>query len=160
MTNFFDSIDLAVPFDWFILALRIAFILLIYYFLYLVARVSIRELATIGAVAGNTDAPVLPNPTSALVVMDPAESSLQPGEQLPLDHYTTIGRREGNTMVVDDHFTSSDHAEVTFENGHWWVQDLSSTNGSTLNGAALNGRRQLSPHDVVQFGRVTFRVMI
>lgn len=160
MTDFLESFELALSFDWFILALRIAFIFLIYYFLYLVARVSIRELTTIGTIASVSDAPVLPNPTSALIVMDPAESSLQAGEQLPLDHYTTIGRREGNSLIIDDHFTSSAHAEVVFENGRWWVQDLSSTNGSTLNGSSLQGRHQLSPDDVVQFGRVSFRVKI
>ena len=43
------SLSDAVSFDWFILGLRIVFITLIYYFLYQVSRVSIRELVTIGS---------------------------------------------------------------------------------------------------------------
>ena len=65
--------DLQLPesfdaFDWFILLLRIAFIALVYFFLYQVARVSIRELVMIGTTTGHPAAPqaAMPRPASAL----------------------------------------------------------------------------------------------
>jgi hypothetical protein len=154
------SLNSAISFDWFILILRIAFIALIYYFLYQVARVSIRELVTIGNAAPSTAAPILPSPSSSLEVIDPAQSTLQPGDLLPLDHYTTVGRRDDNTLMIDDGFVSSAHAEIVFDQGSWWLLDLGSTNGTFLGGRPVRARIRLNNGDVVQFGRVTMRANI
>jgi hypothetical protein len=154
------SLNSSISFDWFILALRIAFIALIYYFLYQVARVSIRELVTVGSVAPSSTSPTLPSPSSSLEVIDPAESSLQPGDLLPLEHYTTIGRREDNTLMIDDGFVSGAHAEIVFDQGTWWLVDLGSTNGTFTGGKPVKARTRLSNGDIVQFGRVTLRANI
>jgi hypothetical protein len=154
------SLNSAISFDWFILILRIAFIALIYYFLYQVARVSIRELVTIGNAAPSTAAPILPSPSSSLEVIDPAQSTLQPGDLLPLDHYTTVGRRDDNTLMIDDGFVSSTHAEIVFDQGSWWLLDLGSTNGTFLGGRPVRARIRVNNGDVVQFGRVTMRANI
>ena len=148
----------SVPFDWFILALRLAFIALIYFFLYQVARVSIRELVAIASIAQNPAAPAMPSPSSSLEVLDPAESSLHPGSRLPLEHYTTIGRRDDNSVVIDDSFVSGNHAEIVFDQGAWWLSDPGSTNGTFVNGNPVRTRVQIGNGDVVQFGRVTLRV--
>lgn len=150
----------SLSFDWFIFALRLAFIVLIYFFLFQVARVSIRELVAIGSAAKNPEAPALPSPTSALEVLDPAQSSLQEGSRLPLEHYTTIGRREDNSVIIDDTFVSGHHAEITFDGGAWWLSDPGSTNGTFLNGRPVRSRVQIASDDVVQFGRVTLRVNV
>jgi pSer/pThr/pTyr-binding forkhead associated (FHA) protein len=145
----FDTSSLS--FDWFILALRLAFIALIYLFLYQVARVSIRELSAIAAIA-DEDAPQRAG--AALEIVDPAESSLGVGTRFPLDHYSTIGRAADNSIVLDDAFVSGSHAQMTFDNGAWWLRDLGSTNGTELNGAPVHSTVQVSDGDVVQFGRV------
>ena len=151
----FDSSSL--PFDWFILALRLAFIALIYIFLYQVARVSIRELVAMGSASRDDTASGMPGPTAALEVVDPAESSFDTGSRLPLDHYTTVGRREDNTIVIDDAFISGTHAQLTYDHGNWWLQDLGSTNGTALNGAPVRSKVQVRQDDIVQFGRVVLR---
>jgi pSer/pThr/pTyr-binding forkhead associated (FHA) protein len=150
----------SVSFDWFILALRVAFIALIYFFLFQVARVSIRELVAVGTAAQNSASPMMPSPMSALEVLDPAESSLAEGIRMPLDHYTTIGRREDNSILIDDTFVSGNHAEIVFDGGTWWLSDPGSTNGTFLNGARVRSRVQIANNDVVQFGRVTLRVTV
>lgn len=154
--------DMTLSFDWFIFALRVAFIFLVYFFLYQVARVTIRELVTIGTVTAQapTAAPVLPDPSSALEIIDPAESSLPPGTHLPLEHYTTIGRRADSSVVIDDGFVSGSHAEITFDHGDWWLQDLHSTNGTFVNSQPVQGRIRLSDGDIVQFGRVRARAIL
>lgn len=154
------SLDSVVSFDWFILILRIAFIGLIYYFLYQVARVSIRELVAVGSNTSVTAAQTLPSPSSSLEVIDPAESTLEPGDVLPLDHYTTVGRRDENSLMIDDGFVSGAHAEVMFEHGAWWLVDLGSTNGTFIGGRPVRARVRLANGDVVQFGRATFRVNV
>lgn len=156
--------DLNLPesfrtFDWFILSLRVAFIFLVYYFLYQVARVSLRELVTIGT-ASSTPAErhsAMPSPASALEMLDPAESSYEPGYTVPLAHYTTIGRFDDNAIEIDDGFVSGSHAEITFDNGAWWLQDLNSTNGTFVNNQRARSRVRLTDGDIVQFGRVRFR---
>lgn len=149
-------------FDWFILLLRIVFIALVYFFLYRVARVSIRELVTIGRITATPRAPQpsLPDPASSLEVIDPAESSYHPGASLPLDHYTTIGRRDDNTIMIDDGFVSGSHAEIVFEHGAWWVQDLDSTNGTFVNNQPVRSRMRLADGDILQFGRVRLRAHV
>ncbi|CAN5818880.1 FHA domain-containing protein [soil metagenome] len=154
------SLNSSISFDWFILALRIAFIALIYYFLYQVARVSIRELVAVGSATPSHSSPTLPSPASALETIDPAQSTLRPGDLLPLDHYTTIGRRDDNTLMIDDGFVSGAHAEIVFDQGSWWLIDLDSTNGTFLGGRPVRARIRVSNGDVVQFGRVSFRANI
>jgi hypothetical protein len=154
------SLNSSISFDWFILLLRVAFIVLIYYFLYLVSRVSIRELVAFGTAAPSSTSPTLPSPSSSLEVIEPAQSSLRPGDILPLDHYTTIGRRDDNTLMIDDGFVSGAHAEIVFDQGTWWLLDLGSTNGTFLGGRPVRARIVVNNGDVVQFGRVTLRANI
>ncbi len=149
-------------FDWFILLLRIVFIALVYFFLYQVARVSIRELVTIGRVTATPSQAQqpLPGPASSLEIMDPAESTYGPGATLPLDHYTTIGRRDDNTLMIDDGFVSGSHAEIVFDRGAWWLQDLGSTNGTFINNQPVQTRVRISDGDIIQFGRVQVRAHV
>lgn len=162
--NFFDfqlptSFD---TFDLFILLLRVAFIALVYFFLYQVARVTIRELVTIGSIPAGAQvaAPTLPRAASALEILDPAESSLYQGVTLPLDHYTTIGRHDDNTIAIDDSFVSGSHAEIVFDQGRWWLHDLGSTNGTYVNNQAVRARIPISDGDIIQFGRVQVRAHV
>lgn len=158
----FDLPQSFQTFDWFILGLRIAFILLVYFFLYQVARVTLRELVTLGSVTSESGRPRarMPDPSSAIEIIDPAESSYDHGTAFPLDHYTTVGRYEDNTVELDDDFVSGSHAEIYFENGQWWIQDLNSTNGTFLNTQRMGDRLRLSNGDIVQFGRIRTRIRL
>lgn len=147
-------------FEWFILFLRVAFIALIYLFLYRVSRVSLRELIALGTHDSTQDSRTLPDPASALEVIAPADTPLAPGQLLPLDHYTTIGRRSGNSMVLDDSFVSGVHAEIMFDQGKWWIVDLDSTNGTSVNDRPVHTRVPVANGDIVQFGRVTLRAHV
>jgi uncharacterized iron-regulated membrane protein len=150
-----------LTFEWVMLLLRVAFIGLIYVFLYQIARVSLRELVTIGRAVGReeqrTSARAL---TASLTVLDPADSSLDPGEHIPLATYTTIGRAAGNAVVIDDGYTSSAHAEIAREGDGWLVRDLDSTNGTFVNGRQLQGQTWIQSGDEIAFGNVvvTFTV--
>lgn len=149
-------------FDWFILALRIAFIALIYFFLYQVGRLSVRELVTFGKVSASIPQQPVKVSTSmpTLEMIDAAESSWQAGAQFPLDYYTTIGRNPENSIVLNDGFVSGTHAEISFENGAWWVLDLGSTNGTQVNSQPLRTKQQLHQGDIVSFGRVHMRANV
>jgi len=147
----------SLPFDWFILLLRVLFIVLIYVFLYQVVRATIRELITLSQVGAQPATASMPNPSSRLEIVEPAQSSFAPGASLAVGHHETIGRHLDNSIVLDDAFVSSRHAEMSFERGIWTVRDLDSTNGTFLNGTAVRGAERVSPGDMVQFGRMQLR---
>jgi predicted component of type VI protein secretion system len=64
----------------------------------------------------------------------------------------TIGREEGNGLRLNDERISRYHAKVQAEDGDIILTDLDSTNGTRVNGAAVQIRR-LRPGDQVAIGR-------
>ncbi len=71
----------------------------------------------------------------------------------------TIGRSPDNQIVVpEDGYTSAEHAKIYWQEGSWWLEDLMSSNGTTLNDKLITAPSQLSPRDVIKVGRTTFRI--
>jgi pSer/pThr/pTyr-binding forkhead associated (FHA) protein len=64
----------------------------------------------------------------------------------------TIGREEGNGLRLNDERVSRFHAKVQIEDGDIILTDLDSTNGTRVNGTAIQIRR-LRPGDQVSIGR-------
>lgn len=64
----------------------------------------------------------------------------------------TIGREEGNALRLNDERVSRYHAKVQVEDGDIILTDLDSTNGTRVNGSAIQIRR-LRPGDQVSIGR-------
>jgi hypothetical protein len=144
-----------LTFEWVMLLLRVAFIGLIYVFLYQIARVALRELVTIGSAVGQAERQTSTRQlTASLVVVDPAESSFSPGERIPLATYTTVGRGADNALVIDDSFTSTAHAEIVREGDSWLVRDLGSTNGTFVNDRRVHGQAWIESGDDIAFGNV------
>lgn len=55
--------------------------------------------------------------------------------EFPLEKkYVTIGRRPTNDIQIDNLAVSGDHARVIIVDGTVFLEDLNSTNGSTING--------------------------
>jgi phosphoserine phosphatase RsbU/P len=66
---------------------------------------------------------------------------------------TTIGRSARNDLCVEDPFASRLHAEVRRRGDSFWISDLGSANGTTVNGARLtNTAAQLHDRDLVHIG--------
>src|SRR3954468_7072871 len=150
------TIDQLIADGWIYAALRITFIGLIYLFLFVVLRSTVRELAVaarampgeVGRAAG-----------AGLIVLDAAESSRASGGPLSLGPASSLGRGAGNTIVVDDPHTSARHAELRFARGQWWLRDLGSSNGTWLNDEPVRAVVGVRPGDVIQCGRVRFRLV-
>jgi hypothetical protein len=69
----------------------------------------------------------------------------------PLDKpSTTIGRWEDNDIVVDDRWVSRYHARIYRKDDHYVIEDLSSKNGTLVNGRRITERTVLSDGDQVQ----------
>lgn len=69
-----------------------------------------------------------------------------------------IGRDPTNQIVIkDDQYASRFHAWITYEDGHFFIEDLGSTNGTLLNGSPLINRRPLVNGDQLRIGRSEFK---
>ena len=68
------------------------------------------------------------------------------------DH-VTIGRQADNLVALsDDVMVSRHHATLEFRDGHWWIRDLGSQNGTTVDGRAVEGWRPLVEGSRIQVG--------
>ena len=63
-----------------------------------------------------------------------------------------IGRGDHCDLVLDDETVSIDHAELSRRGASYLLNDLSSRNGTFLNGRPLERPTRLSPGDVAQIG--------
>jgi Nif-specific regulatory protein len=62
----------------------------------------------------------------------------------------TLGRSQSNTVVLHDEHASRKHAQVYFEEGHWYLCDCGTRNGTRVNAARLE--RPLRLVDGQEFG--------
>jgi hypothetical protein len=130
--------------------LRLGFLALLYLFLFAVVRVLVRDLRA-AAREPSTE-------LGRLVVVASPAGDPPAGAVFSLDAVTSLGRDVNNTIVVDDPFASSEHAVLTYRGRSWYVEDVGSTNGTYVNGGAVDGVAPLGFGDVVQVGQVRFRL--
>lgn len=69
----------------------------------------------------------------------------------------TVGR-EGS-LTIDDDFASGQHARFLTIRGLWYVEDLDSRNGTTLNGRPILSAQMLKKRDKVKIGHTVMTVI-
>jgi transcriptional regulator with GAF, ATPase, and Fis domain len=67
----------------------------------------------------------------------------------------TVGRAASNRIVLTDKKCSRMHCEVFRQSGHWYVRDLESRNGISVNGESAKGDTLLSVGDRIAIGEST-----
>ena len=147
-----------------LLILKVAFLVLLYFFIWRIVRTASRDLrlpqesfilapSREGGVA--TARP--PVHSGRLVVIKSAE--LEEGTDFELDSaQLTVGRGGQNDVALrSDDYASARHARFEPRQDGVWVQDLGSTNGTYLNGARLDRPRRLTHGDVVRVGETDLR---
>jgi hypothetical protein len=76
----------------------------------------------------------------------------QRGELFTLQPASTIGKDPTCTIVLQDGFMSSRHAEIKAEGGIWVLKDLGSTNGTFVNDQRCE-KQELVDNDMIMFGK-------
>ena len=129
---------------------RLAFLGLLYLFLFRIARALVGDLRAAAREPGAE--------LGRLVVVASPAGEPEEGTSLGLDAIATIGRDVNNAIVVEDQFVSAEHSILTFRGRAWYVEDLGSTNGTFVNSAPIEGVAPLGFGDVIQIGQVRLRL--
>jgi len=148
-----------------LLVLKIAFLVLLYLFIWMIVRSATRGVRTSpqeSIVLSAAEAGALraqqPRATKASlsVVTSPSFPS---GRRLTIAEPTTVGRGPGSALRLDDDdYVSSRHAQITPGEGGVWIEDLGSTNGTFVNGAPVTTARLAGAGDMIRIGETQLRV--
>ena len=65
---------------------------------------------------------------------------------------TTVGRTNGNDLVISGLTVSRRHARLWFKDGNWYLQDLGSANGTLVNNVRIYQPVLLHDGDKINFG--------
>jgi pSer/pThr/pTyr-binding forkhead associated (FHA) protein len=145
-----------------LLALKLAFLVLLYLFIWRIVRTAAHELRVPQesfilrpALAGGGMAEAV-RPGRLVVVQS---AVLGVGEEYELDASAlTIGRGGRNDVSIEgDEFASARHVRIEPRRDGVWVHDLGSTNGTHVNGARIDRPHKLAPGDVVRVGETELR---
>jgi hypothetical protein len=146
-----------------LLALKIAFLVLLYLFVWRVVRTASRDMRlpqesfilrqgtlTSGGIGQHIN-------SGRLVVAH--SPSLEEGTEYRLDSSAvTVGRSAQNVISIEgDEFASARHARIEPRRDGVWVNDLGSTNGTYVNGVRIDRQRKLVDGDLVRAGETELR---
>jgi pSer/pThr/pTyr-binding forkhead associated (FHA) protein len=145
-----------------LLVLKIAFLVLLYLFIWRIVRTAGRDLRLPQesfilrpALAGGAIGQAV-NPGRLVVIQSQV---LTVGEEFGLDSRPlTVGRGTQNDVSIDgDEFASARHVRVEPRRDGVWVSDVGSTNGTYVNGVRIDRPRKLVQGDVVRVGETELR---
>ena len=147
-----------------LLLLKIAFLVLLYLFIWRIVRSAARDLRL------PQESMILsPQQASSLLAQPVAKElgrlivltspSLEEGDVVTLDlHALRVGRSSDNDLALGgDEYASSHHARIEPRRDGVYVEDTGSTNGTFVNGIRLTRERRLVTGDVVRIGETDFR---
>ncbi|MBQ4630499.1 MAG: FHA domain-containing protein [Clostridia bacterium] len=78
-------------------------------------------------------------------------------ESYSIKEVAYIGRSKKCQIYIDDPHMSKSHARIFLRDGHFYIEDLGSTNGSYLNGRKLPRQAiRLKDTDKLTFGNISF----
>ncbi|MFL5870254.1 MAG: FHA domain-containing protein [Solirubrobacterales bacterium] len=143
-------------------ALKFGFLAVLYLFLLWVSRSALKELRSTSAPAPEATGfhPIGPGGRSAATdafLVAVRGGGIDPGERFDLFGGLSIGRSPDADVRIEDRFASSIHARVYSRGANYYVEDMSSTNGTFLNGAVLEGEAELADLDEIKIGDTEFR---
>lgn len=143
-----------------LLVLKIAFLALLYLFIWRIVR-------TVGRDMRLPQESFVLRPKAAAVGLTVQSSRLvvvksphfEEGEEFELATAPlTIGRSGTNDLALEgDEFASAQHVRIDPRRDGVWVVDLNSTNGTYVNDNRIDGPHRLSVGDVVRVGETELR---
>ena len=144
--------------------LKFGFIAVLYLFLLWIARSALKDLRRTASPApdatGLHAAPLLDDGGGSSEegwLVAERGGGLSQGARFDLFGGLSIGRASNADVQIDDRYASGLHARIYAHGGHFYVEDLKSTNGTLLNDENLAGEAELMPGDLIRIGDTEFR---
>ncbi|MEG0134028.1 MAG: FHA domain-containing protein [Clostridium sp.] len=98
--------------------------------------------------------------TYGLEVLSAGENrNLKNGGILPIVDNLTMGRKNDNTVILDDKYVSSHHVKIYKRNNEYMLEDLESTNGTEVNKIKIKNTVILKTGDIIKVGTATFKLI-
>jgi hypothetical protein len=147
-----------------LLILKIAFIVLLYLFIWRIVRTAGRDMhlpqesfILRPAMVGGGGAVPQAASSGRLIVVH--SQVLTVGDEFDLESRPlTVGRGTQNDVSIDgDEFASARHVRIEPRRDGVWVSDVGSTNGTYVNGMRIDRPRKLVRDDVVRVGETELR---
>jgi hypothetical protein len=152
-----------VDYDPISVALKFGFLAVLYLFLLVIARSATKDLRRTVSPAPDATGfhaaqpyAEAPHGADAWLVVERG-GGLETDQRFDLIGGLSIGRSKDSDVQIDDRYASGLHARVFSRAGRTFAEDMSSTNGTLLNGATLVGEAELIDGDTIQIGDTVFR---
>ncbi|MCI5727868.1 MAG: FHA domain-containing protein [Clostridium sp.] len=137
----------------------IIFIIILYVIIYYALRIMYKDVKNGDGKRRRTPNQVKKKTIGIEVVYVSIPGDLKKGSVIPVRNDITIGRKEDNSVVLNDQHVSGNHAILSIRNEALVLEDLNSTNGTLVNGKKISGRVRLNINDEIRIGTTKFKVL-
>lgn len=134
----------------FLLALRAAMTLSLYAFMVWAFLLLWRDLKTQSELLAMRKTPPL-----ALTFTNPEGSLLTRHFRNP---EIVLGRDPHSDVYLENETVSAQHARLSYHHGQWWLEDLNSTNGTTLNNETVDTPTIIVNNDELLCGKAALKI--
>jgi pSer/pThr/pTyr-binding forkhead associated (FHA) protein len=144
--------------------LKFGFLIVLYLFLLWIARSALKDVSggQATALVDDTGPTARPRGVDLRSGVFPqlevvAAMGRDPGERVDVGEGITLGRSPTADLQIDDPFASSVHARIFLRGEFMYIEDMGSTNGTSLNGRQLRKPEQLKVADSIRIGDTEYR---
>jgi pSer/pThr/pTyr-binding forkhead associated (FHA) protein len=149
----------------FLLAVKVAFLIVLYLFVARAIRAVVLDVFGPRAERRRSPSPPSypsrPTPSAKATRRPPRELVVNDANgrrTIPLKESITVGRAATCDLVVADNYVSNVHARIYLRDGSYWLEDLGSTNGTYMNRARVSVPTAFGPGDEVRMGKATLEL--
>lgn len=133
----------------------VIFIFILYFIIYYALKIMYKDVK-----GGGKRKPKPSSRNYGIEVLKAGENSnLEEGSILLLNRIITMGRKEGNTVILSEAYVSGYHAKIFIKNNEIIIEDLNSTNGVFVNEERISGFAKLRANDRIRIGTAVFKVI-
>lgn len=129
------------------------FVIIVMYFIYLIVRMIYLDIEQM---------PTDSRGSGAYLHLITQQSKLpfDVQREYPLYQVNSIGRDAANHIAIANPYLSGRHATIYLKDGSYFIEDLDSANGTTLNGQKVDTVLPLKNKDILTLGDVEFLFMV
>lgn len=116
------------------------FVFIVLYYIYLIVRIIFLDIKSSYNIKENE---------SSYLVLDSKKNKSQ---KIFLSDYNSIGRDYENDIVLEDNLVSRRHAIIVRKSDGYYIEDMSSSNGTSINDIRINDSKKLVDGDLISIG--------